>query len=141
VRTGVQENADRKMLLNTTISGSTVGYYTTHYTGHHSKERFSPRKLIPVNPKTVGDHLLLKRIQANLSQPDVAVKAGVSVRKVKAWKNDQIIPTADEWRVLTGILHFAKIGDLSLDHFFTSSLLWSRNWRKRLESSTKLMGF
>jgi DNA-binding transcriptional regulator YiaG len=71
----------------------------------HSKERFSPRKLIPVNPKTVGDHLLLKRIKANLSQPEVAVKAGVSVQKVKAWEHDQIIPTTDEWRVLMGILH------------------------------------
>jgi DNA-binding transcriptional regulator YiaG len=69
------------------------------------KERFSSRKLIPVNPQTVGDHLLLKRIKANLSQLEMAVKAGVSVRKVKAWEHDQIIPTADEWRVLTGILH------------------------------------
>lgn len=33
-----------------------------------SKQRFSARKLIPVNPKTVGDYLLLMRIQANLSQ-------------------------------------------------------------------------
>ena len=71
----------------------------------HSKERFSTRKLIPVNPKTLGDHLLLKRIEANLSQPEVAIKAGVSVRKAMAWEHDQIVPTADEWRVLTGILH------------------------------------
>jgi hypothetical protein len=49
----------------------------------HSKGRFSTRKLIPVNSKTMGDHLLLKRIEANLSQPEVAVKAGVSVRTVK----------------------------------------------------------
>jgi DNA-binding transcriptional regulator YiaG len=71
----------------------------------HSKERFSTRKLIPVNPKTVGDHLLLKRVVANLSQPEVAVKAGVSVRKVKAWEHDQLLPTETEWRVLAGILH------------------------------------
>jgi DNA-binding transcriptional regulator YiaG len=54
----------------------------------HSEERFGPRKLIPVNPKTMGDHLLLKRIKADLAQPDLAVKAGVSVRKVKAWEHD-----------------------------------------------------
>jgi len=53
----------------------------------HDKERFSPRKLIPVNPKTLGDHLLLKRIKANLSQPEVAIKAAVSVRTVKAWEH------------------------------------------------------
>jgi DNA-binding transcriptional regulator YiaG len=70
----------------------------------HSKERFSPRKLIPVNPKTVGDHLLLKRIQADLSQPEMAAKLKISVRKVKAWEHDQIVPTTAEWRVLTDIL-------------------------------------
>jgi DNA-binding transcriptional regulator YiaG len=71
----------------------------------HSKERFSPRKVIPVNPKTLGDHLLLKRIEADLSQPEMAVKLKVSVWKVKAWEHDQIIPTADEWRALESILN------------------------------------
>jgi DNA-binding transcriptional regulator YiaG len=71
---------------------------------NHSKERFSSRKLIPVNPKTVGDHLLLKRIQANLFQPEVAVKAGVSVRQVMAWEHDQLLPTQDQWQVLVGTL-------------------------------------
>jgi DNA-binding transcriptional regulator YiaG len=64
----------------------------------------APRKLIPVNPKTMGDHLLLKRIEANLSQPEMAVKLKVSVQKVKAWEHDQMVPIADEWRDLTTIL-------------------------------------
>jgi DNA-binding transcriptional regulator YiaG len=68
------------------------------------KQRFSPRKLIPVNPKTLGDHLLLKRIEANLSQAEMAIKSGVSVRKVKAWEHDHIEPTEAEWQVLAGIL-------------------------------------
>jgi len=50
----------------------------------NSPGRCSSRKLMPVNPKTTGDHLLLKRIAANLSQPEVAVKAGVSERTVPA---------------------------------------------------------
>jgi DNA-binding transcriptional regulator YiaG len=66
--------------------------------------RFSPRKLIPVNPKTTGDHLLLKRIEANLSQPEVAVKAGVSERIVRAWEHDQLRPTETQWHILAGIL-------------------------------------
>jgi DNA-binding transcriptional regulator YiaG len=66
--------------------------------------RFSPRKLIPVNPKTTGDHLLLKRIEANLSQPEVAVKAGVSERIVRAWEHDQLRPTEAQWQVLAGVL-------------------------------------
>jgi hypothetical protein len=66
--------------------------------------RFSPRKLIPVNPKTTGDHLLLKRIEANLSQPEVALKARVSEQTVRAWEHDQSLPTEAHWQVLAGIL-------------------------------------
>ena len=77
---------------------------TVHVKFDHFKQRFSPRKLIPVNPKTTGDYLLLKRIEADLSQPELAVKSGVSVRKVKAWEHDHITPTEAEWQVLATIL-------------------------------------
>jgi DNA-binding transcriptional regulator YiaG len=69
-----------------------------------SKERFSTRKLIPVNPKTLGDHLLLKRIEANLSQSEVAQKAGVSVRTVRKWEHGHACPTEDHWQALAHIL-------------------------------------
>jgi ribosome-binding protein aMBF1 (putative translation factor) len=59
----------------------------------------------PVHVETLGDCLLLKRIEADLSQPELAVKSGVSVRKVKAWEHDQIIPSEAEWQALAGILH------------------------------------
>src|SRR5208282_4979846 len=68
-------------------------------------QRFSPRKLIPVNLKTTGDYLLLKRIKADLSQQELAVKSGVTVRKVKAWEHDQSIPTEADWQVLAKILN------------------------------------
>ena len=77
---------------------------TVHVKFDHFKQRFSPRKLIPVNPKTAGDYLLLKRIEADLSQPELAVKSGVSVEKVKSWEYDQTAPTEAEWQVLAGIL-------------------------------------
>jgi DNA-binding transcriptional regulator YiaG len=70
----------------------------------HSGGRFSPRKLIPVNPKTVGDHFLLKRIEANLSQPEVAAKAGVSTRTVRKWEHGHACPTEEHWQVLISIL-------------------------------------
>jgi len=69
-----------------------------------SKERYSRRKLIPVNPKTLGDHLLLKRIEADLSQPEVAQKAGVSVRTVRKWEHGIACPTEDHWQALTHLL-------------------------------------
>jgi DNA-binding XRE family transcriptional regulator len=77
---------------------------TIHVIHQLSGGRFSPRKLIPVNPKTTGDHLLLKRIEAYLSQPEVAAKAGVSVRVVRKWEHGHAYPTEEHWRALTGIL-------------------------------------
>jgi DNA-binding transcriptional regulator YiaG len=70
----------------------------------NSKERFSTRKLIPVNPKTLGDRLLLKRIEANLSQPEVAQMAGVSVRTVRKWEHGYACPTEGHWQALAHIL-------------------------------------
>jgi DNA-binding transcriptional regulator YiaG len=52
----------------------------------------------------LGDHLLLKRIEANLSQPEVARKAGVSTRTVRKWEHDHACPTEDHWQMLTQIL-------------------------------------
>jgi DNA-binding transcriptional regulator YiaG len=68
------------------------------------KQRFSPRKLIPKNIKSLGDHLLLKRIEANLTQSELAVKSGVTVGKIKAWEHDQIMPTDAEWEALGMVL-------------------------------------
>ena len=75
-----------------------------HVKFDHYKQRFSPRKLIPVNPKTLGDHLLLKRIEADLTQPEVAQKAGVSARTVRKWEHDRAYPSDDHWQALAAIL-------------------------------------
>jgi DNA-binding transcriptional regulator YiaG len=70
-----------------------ITHRTVEVKFEHFEQRFSPRKLIPVNPKTTGDYLLLKRIEANLSQPEVALKAGVTERTIRAWEHDQLLPT------------------------------------------------
>jgi DNA-binding transcriptional regulator YiaG len=81
-----------------------ITHRTVLVTFSHFKQRYSPRKLIPVNAKTLGDYLLLKRIEADLSQPELAVKSGATVRKVKAWEHDQKLPTEVEWKLLVKIL-------------------------------------
>jgi ribosome-binding protein aMBF1 (putative translation factor) len=68
------------------------------------KQRFSARKLIPTEVKTLGDLLLLKRIKADLSQPELGIKAGFAVRKIKAWEHDQAIPNEVEWQILAEVL-------------------------------------
>jgi DNA-binding transcriptional regulator YiaG len=47
---------------------------------------------------------LLKRIEADLSQPEVAAKAGVSTRTVRKWEHGHACPTEDHWQALAGIL-------------------------------------
>ena len=67
-------------------------------------QRFSPRKLIPVNVKNLGDHLHLQRIEANLTQTEVAQKLGVSTRAVRKWEHGNVCPTEDHWQALTHLL-------------------------------------
>ena len=85
-----------------------IAHRTVQVNFVHFKQRFSPRKLIPVNTKTTGDYLLLKRIEADLSQTELAVKASVTVRKVKAWEHDQIIPMEAEWQALAPVLNLVS---------------------------------
>jgi DNA-binding transcriptional regulator YiaG len=75
----------------------------------HSKERYSRRKLIPVNPKTLGDHLHLKRIEADLSQPEVAKKTGGSVRMVRKWEYGLACPNEGHWQALKLILSLTEL--------------------------------
>jgi len=70
----------------------------------YPSQRFSPRKLIPVNVKTLGDQLHLARIKANLSQSEVAQKLGVSTRTVRKWEHGYACPTEDHWQVLAHLL-------------------------------------
>jgi DNA-binding transcriptional regulator YiaG len=74
-----------------------------------SKEKYSPRKLIPVNPKTLGDRLLLKRIEADLTQPEVAQKAGVSARMVRKWEHGHACPSEHHWQALKRILRMDEL--------------------------------
>jgi DNA-binding transcriptional regulator YiaG len=53
----------------------------------------------------MGDYLLLKRIEANLTQPEMAQKAGVSTRTVRKWEHDHARPNDDHWQVLAHILN------------------------------------
>jgi DNA-binding transcriptional regulator YiaG len=70
----------------------------------YPSQRFSPRKLIPVNVKTLGDHLHLARIKANLSQSEVAQKLRVSTRTVRKWENGHACPIENHWQVLAHLL-------------------------------------
>ena len=71
---------------------------------YYPSQRFSPRKLIPVNVKTLGDQLHLGRIKANLSQSEVAQKLRVSIRTVRKWEHVHTCLTENHWQVLVHLL-------------------------------------
>lgn len=81
-----------------------IAHRTIEVKFNHFKLRFSPRKLFPVTAKSFGDYLQLKRIKADLSQPELAVRVGVTVRQIRAWEYDQSVPTEAELRVLIMVL-------------------------------------
>jgi len=85
-----------------------------------SKEKFSPRKVFPTAPKTLGDHLMVKRLEADLTQAEVAAKMKVSDKTLRAWEYDQTVPSQAEWQRLIGILPLADLtAKLEIQH-------WSR---------------
>jgi DNA-binding transcriptional regulator YiaG len=69
-----------------------------------SNEKFSPRKVFPTTPKTSGDHLMVKRLEADLTQAEVAAKMKISDKKVRAWEYDRLFPTSAEKRILESLL-------------------------------------
>jgi len=53
----------------------------------------------------MGDQLLLKRIEANVTQSEVAQKLGVSTITVRKWEHGYACPTEDHWQALSHLLH------------------------------------
>ena len=85
------------MTLSLSPWDGTVGYCTTDNQGCSDTS-------IPINPKTLGDHLMVKRIKARLTQLEVAGLLDVREGKVSAWEHDLEIPTAVELRALSEVI-------------------------------------
>jgi ribosome-binding protein aMBF1 (putative translation factor) len=62
------------------------------------------RKRIVIEPKTRGEWICLKRIEADLSRETLAQKLCVGDLTVRAWENDESRPTDVQWRQLKTVL-------------------------------------
>jgi DNA-binding transcriptional regulator YiaG len=69
-----------------------------------STSRLSTRKPTPCNPKTLGDHLMIGRVKADLTQAEVAAKLKVSDKTLRAWESDQAIPTEAQLTAVLALL-------------------------------------
>ena len=76
------------------------------------KEEFRARIALPTNIKPLGDYLLIKRIEAKLTQQQVALYLRVAVRKLRAWERSKLFPTGCESQRLADLLHL-ELDDLS----------------------------
>ena len=72
---------------------------------------------------------MVKRLEADLTQAEVAAKMKVSDKTLRAWEYDQSLPSLAEWQRLIGILPLAdlprNIGNPTLEQcvgFYTAKL-------------------
>jgi transcriptional regulator with XRE-family HTH domain len=65
----------------------------------------------------LGDYLMVKRLEAALTQAEVAATMKVSDKTLRAWEYDQSLPSPVEWQRLIGILPLADLAaTLEIQH-------------------------
>ena len=62
------------------------------------------RNRIPVEPKTLGEWLHFKRIEADVSHTELARKLGVGERRVQRWGRNKTVSAGEEWKSLAEVL-------------------------------------
>jgi len=61
---------------------------------------------------------MVKRLEADLTQAEVAAKIKVSDKTLRAWEYDQSLPSQAEWQRLIGILPLADLATkLEIQHW------------------------
>jgi DNA-binding transcriptional regulator YiaG len=63
-----------------------IGIFSIRATRTILKRQFAQNKPYPSNPVSLGDHLRKQRLDQRLTQPEVAVKLGVSLATVVKWE-------------------------------------------------------
>ena len=66
--------------------------------------RSKTRKPFPDKVKTIGDWLVVKRVEAGLTQTEIAKRLHIGKRRLRAWEQDKCSPTEAEWTRLAAIL-------------------------------------
>jgi hypothetical protein len=54
-------------------------------------------KCVPVEAKTLGDHIRLKRLEKGLTQGEVVKILGIRMKRFSDWERDLAIPSESEW--------------------------------------------
>jgi ribosome-binding protein aMBF1 (putative translation factor) len=62
------------------------------------------RKKVTATPKTLGDHIHIKRYEKRLSLRQLAAMMGLAVTAVKSFEGDSELPNECEWQSLQKLL-------------------------------------
>jgi transcriptional regulator with XRE-family HTH domain len=54
-------------------------------------------KCIPVEAKTLGDHIRLKRLEKGLTQGEAVKLIGVPMKRLSDWERDLVTPSESDW--------------------------------------------
>jgi DNA-binding transcriptional regulator YiaG len=67
------------------------------------------RRRFPVEIKTVRDLILQKRIEAGLTQQQLAAALGLSRRRIQSWEGGTELPSDDHWKLLGSVLRIVSL--------------------------------
>jgi DNA-binding transcriptional regulator YiaG len=65
---------------------------------------FFHHKPFPLEIKTIGDLLMVRRKQAGFSHKQLAAKTGIRLHWLRRWEFDRAIPSQTEWNTLRKLL-------------------------------------
>jgi len=77
-----------------------IAQRTIHVSRCHITTNRLPRKAVPISPRTLGDHIHLKRFEKRLLLRQVAEYLGVTVAEVKSFESDAELPNDLQWQSL-----------------------------------------
>jgi DNA-binding transcriptional regulator YiaG len=77
---------------------------TTHTSRRHIPTNRIHRKAIPTTPKTLGDHIRIKRYEKRLTMSQAAVMAEVTLAALQSFEQDAELPNELQWQTLERLL-------------------------------------
>src|ERR1017187_406772 len=77
---------------------------TIHISRRHISTNRQPRKAVPTTPRTLGDHIHIKRYEKRLSLSQVALNMGLTTTAVKSFESDAELPNDLQWQSLQRLL-------------------------------------
>jgi DNA-binding transcriptional regulator YiaG len=81
-----------------------IAQRTIRVSRRHIPTNRHPRKALPQAPKTLGDHIQVKRFEKGLTRSKLARMLEVPAELVTNWERDLKTPNDGQWQALAEVL-------------------------------------